>query len=183
LALEKYALVEFFQSDFPITYQEKAEEQNQILGQRDLLKEQGDTPQQTGNLTELAIKTELQNQSDVITGVTASELTASRTSTQLIENAVNENTYIRGSIVKIAGKVEMERPSPYLLNIIITCCGMNSFRALTAYETDAQGNFLIKFATTPQFPIGDWSVTISTIGDDNKIINHQYQFKLLAPPQ
>lgn len=182
-ALEKYALVEFFQSDFPLNYQQKANEQNEILGQRDLLAEQGDTPQQTGNLTELAIKTELENQSDVITGVTASELTASRTSTELIENSVNENVYIRGSIVKIAGKIEMDRPLPYFFNINITCCGMDSFRALSAYETDAQGNFLIKFATTPKFPLGDWTVTISTIGDDNKIINHQYQFKLLAPPE
>lgn len=182
-ALEKYALVEFFQSDFPINYQQKADEQNKILGQRDLLAEQGDTPQQTGNLTELAIKTELENQSDVIIGVTASELTASRTSTELIENSVNENVYIRGSIVKIAGKIEMDRPLPYFFNINITCCGMDSFRALSAYETDAQGNFLIKFATTPKFPLGDWTVTISTIGDDNKIINHQYQFKLLAPPE
>ena len=36
-AMELYALVEFFQSDFPDDYQAKANDQNQLLGQRDLL--------------------------------------------------------------------------------------------------------------------------------------------------
>jgi len=181
-ALEKYALVEFFQDNLPLQYQDTADNQNEaITGQRDLLAEQGATPQQTGNLTELAIQTEQDDQSSIIKDVKVSELTASRTSTQLIESSVNENVYIRGSIVKIAGKIEMDKPTPYFFNVNITCCGMNSFRALSAYETDGQGNFLVKFATTSKFPLGDWKVTISTIGDDNKIISHTYQFKLLAP--
>lgn len=182
--LERYALVEFFQDDLPEQYQSTANQQNEVItGQRDLLTEQGDTPQQTGNLTELTIQTELDDQSTVIKNVKVSELTASKTQAKLIENSVNKNIYIRGSIVKIAGKIEMQRPSPYFLNVNITCCGMDSFRAMSAFETDAQGNFLIKFATTTKFPLGDWRVTISTIGDDNKIINHTYEFKLLAPPE
>lgn len=181
-AMEKYALLEFFQSDLPEQYTNIANKQNEVLGQRDLLSEQGDTPQQTGNLTELAIKTELTDQSKTIVGVTASELTASKTEARLLENSVNENIYIRGSIVKIAGKIEMSRPAPYFINVNITCCGMDSFRAMSAVETDGQGNFVIKFATTTKFPLGDWRVTISTIGDDLKIIKHTYEFKLLAPP-
>ena len=181
-AMEKYALVEFFQSDLPLDYLNTADEQNKILGQRDLLAEQKNSTQQTGNLSDLAVNTPLDSQSENIINVKASELTASRTQAMLIEDNVNDNVYIRGSIVKIAGKIEMDRPKPYFLNVNITCCGMDSFRAITAHETDAQGNFVIKFATTTKFPLGDWTVTISTIGDDLKIIDHKYEFKLLAPP-
>jgi len=181
-AMEKYALVEFFQSDFPTDYQVKAKQQNQLLGQRDLLSEQNATVQQTGNLTELRIQTEQEQQVSEITAVRTSELTASKTSLGLIESSAEGNVYIRGSIVKMAGKIEMQRPAPYFYNVNITCCEMNSFRALSAYETDAFGNFVVKFATTGKFPLGDWTVTISTIGDDNKIIKHFYNFRLLAPP-
>lgn len=182
--MEKYALVEFFQSDFPIDYQVKAKQQNNLIeGQRDLLAEQNATAQQTGNLTELQIQSEQEQQVSAITGVKTSELTASKTSPTLVENQAEGNIYIRGSIVKIAGKMEMQRATPYFYNVNITCCEMDSFRALSAYETDAQGNFVIKFATTPKFPLGDWTVTISTIGDDNKIIKHFYNFRLLAPPE
>jgi len=182
-ALEKYALIEFFQDDFPLNYQQKADQQNQaIKGQRDLLAEQGDTPQQTGNLTELNIQSDQAQQVSEFQAVKTSELVASKTSLGLIESSVEGNVYIRGSIVKIVGKIEMDRAKPYFYNVNITCCEMSSFRALSAYETDAFGNFVIKFATTTKFPLGDWTVTISTIGDDNKIIKHFYNFKLLAPP-
>lgn len=182
-AMEKYALVEFFQSDFPIQYQVKAKEQNQLIqGQRDLMAEQNATVQQTGNLTELRIQTEQEQQVAQITAVKTSELVSSKTSLGLIESSAEGDVYIRGSIIKIVGKMEMQRATPYFYNVNITCCEMDSFRALSAYETDAQGNFVIKFATTPKFPLGDWTVTISTIGDDLKIIRHFYNFKLLAPP-
>ena len=178
-ALEKYALLEFFQDDLPIQYVEKANEQS---GQRDLLTEQNATVQQTGNLTELEIQSDQPQQTKEFVNVKTSELVASKTSLGLIESQAEGNVYVRGSIVKIAGKIEMERPKPYFYNVNITCCEMSSFRALSAYETDAFGNFLIKFATTTKFPLGDWTVTISTIGDDNKVIKHFYNFKLLAPP-
>ncbi len=181
-AMELYALVEFFQSDFPDDYQEKANEQNQLLGQRDLLAEQNATVQQTGNLTELQIQSDQAQQVKEITGVKTSELTASRTSASLVESYTEGNVYIRGSIVKMAGKIEMQRPAPYFYNVHITCCEMDTFRALSAYETDSYGNFVVKFATNGQFPLGDWVVTLSTIGDDHKIIKHFYNFKLLAPP-
>lgn len=171
VALKKYAIAEFFQDDLPQEYI--------VKGQRDLQAEQDATPQQTGNLTELQTQTEQQDQTDIITNVKTSELTASRTSTSLIESSIDGNVYNRGSIVKIVGKIEMARPAPYFFNVNITCCEMNSFRALSAYETDAFGNFVIKFATTPKFPLGDWTVTISTIGDDNKIIKHRYDFKII----
>ena len=171
VALKKYAIAEFFQDDLPQEYI--------VKGQRDLQAEQDATPQQTGNLTELQTQTEQQDQTDIITNVKTSELTASRTSTSLIESSIDGNVYNRGSIVKIVGKIEIARPAPYFFNVNITCCEMNSFRALSAYETDAFGNFVIKFATTPKFPLGDWTVTISTIGDDNKIIKHRYDFKII----
>lgn len=182
IAMEKYALLEFFQSDLPLDYQAKAGEQNQLLGQRDLLSEQNATVQQTSNLTELAIQQDEEQQVKEFKSVKVSELVASKTSLGLIESSPEGNVYVRGSIVKIAGKIEMERPAPYFYNVNITCCEMDSFRALSAYETDSYGNFLIKFATTMKFPLGDWTVTISTIGDDHKIIKHFYNFKLLAPP-
>ncbi len=182
-AMEKYALVEFFQSNLPIDYQVKAGEQNSLIqGQRDLLAEQNATVQQTGNLTELRIQTEQEQQVAEITAVKTSELTASRTSANLIESTPEGNVYIRGSIVKMAGKIEMQKPAPYFYNVHITCCQMDTFRALSAYETDSVGNFVVKFATTTKFPLGDWVVTISTIGDDFKIIKHFYNFRLLAPP-
>jgi|SRR3990172_914390 len=183
-AMEKYALVEFFQSNFPTDYLMKAEEQNAMIqGQRDLLAEQNATYQQTGNLTELRIQTEQAQQVSQFTAIKTSELTGSKISSSLVENPAEGDVYVRGSIVKIAGKIEMARPAPYFYNVNITCCEMDSFRALSAYETDAFGNFVIKFATTPKFPLGDWTVTVSTIGDDNKIIRHFYNFKLLAPAE
>jgi len=150
VALKKYAIAEFFQDDLPQEYI--------VKGQRDLQAEQDATPQQTGNLTELQTQTEQQDQTDIITNVKTSELTASRTSTSLIESSIDGNVYNRGSIVKIVGKIEMARPTPYFFNVNITCCEMDSFRALSAYETDAFGNFVIKFATTPKFPLGDVSI-------------------------
>ena len=150
--------------------------------QRDLLAEQNATVQQTGNLTDLQIQSDQAQQVKQITGVKTSELTASRTSADLIESYTEGNVYIRGSIVKMAGKIEMQRPAPYFYNVHITCCEMDTFRALSAYETDSYGNFVVKFATNGKFPLGDWTVTLSTIGDDHKIIKHFYNFKLLAPP-
>lgn len=169
-ALAEYAQVSFYQDDLPEGY---------IEGQRDLQAEQDATPQQTGNLTELQTQSEQEDQNQVITNVKTSELTASRTSTQLIEGSPEGSVYDRGTIVKIVGRMEMAKQAPYFFNVHITCCGMDTFRALSAYETDGQGNFVIKFATTPKFPLGDWTVTISTLGDDNKVIKHQYDFKLI----
>jgi len=182
-AMEKYALVEFFQSNLPIDYQVKAKEQNQLIsGQRDLIAEQNATVQQTGNLTDLRIQTEQEQQVAEITAVSTSQLTARKDTLGLIEDPAEGNVYIRGSIIKVTGKIEMQKPAPYFFNVHITCCEMDTFRALSAYETDAYGNFVVKFATDGKFPLGEWKVTISTIGDDNKIIKHFYNFKLLAPP-
>src|SRR3989304_7274018 len=97
-AMEKYALVEFFQSNFPTDYLMKAEQQNTMIqGQRDLLSEQNGTYQQTGNLTELRIQTEQAQQVSQITAVKTSELTASKTSPTFIENPAEGDVYIRGS--------------------------------------------------------------------------------------
>jgi len=174
LLLDQYA-VEFFQDDLPDSYK--------IKGQRDLLAEQGDTPQQTGNLTELQTTTPLLNQSKEIKSVKVSSLEASRTSATLIESSVNDNIHVAGSIIKIAGKIEMLKSAPYFYNIHLTCCGMDTFRVFSSAETDSQGNFLFKVTTDQKFPLGDWVVTLSTISDDNKIIKHFYNFKLIAPPE
>lgn len=171
--LATYATNEFFQDDLPDGYLAK--------GQRDLLAEQEATIQQTGNLTDLNTSTNQTNQSKAIIGVTVSQLEASKTSAGLIESSVNENIHSRGSIVKIAGKIEKADPPPYFYNVHVTCCEMSTFRAYSAVETDNFGNFVVKIATSGTFPLGDWKVTISTIGDDAKIIKHFYNFKLIDP--
>ena len=171
--LATYATNEFFQDDLPDDYITK--------GQRDLLAEQNATVQQTGNLTDLKTTTTQTNQSEAIVGVSVSQLDASRTSASLVETAVNENVHARGSIVKIAGKIEKADPPPYFYNVHVTCCEMSTFRAYSAVETDNFGNFIVKIATGGAFPLGDWKVTISTIGDDLKIIKHFYNFKLIDP--
>ncbi len=175
-ALAIYATTEFFQDDLPEDYI--------IKGQRDLLTEQQATPQVDPSLntvingTETIPFTEQEQQSETFKAVKTSELTASRTSPQLIESSVQGNIHDRGSIVKIAGKIEMAKPAPYFYTIHMTCCGMDTFRVQTS-NTDSVGNFVIKIATSTKFPLGDWTVTIGTIGDDNKIIKHFYNFKLI----
>lgn len=179
-AMAKYATVEFFQSDLPASFVEKADEQNRVIGERDLLSEQ---VANKNNTVTTEAEREIQQETSRFDNLVATELTGTQSEQRLIETQAQQNIFIRGSIVKIVGKVEMERPAPYFLNINITCCDMDSFRVMSAFETDGQGNFVIKFATTPKFPLGDWTVTISTIGDDNKIIKTFYNFKLLAPPE
>lgn len=175
-ALEKYATTEFFQSDLPDEYI--------VKGERDLLAEQQATPQVDPSLNVVNSNgtsqtfTEQEEQNSVFENVKTSELTASRTSPNLIENAVQGNVHERGAIVKVAGQIEMAKAKPYFYNVHMTCCGMDTFRVISSAETDGQGNFIVKIVTTPKFPLGDWTVTISTIGDDNKIIKHYYQFHL-----
>ncbi len=176
-ALAKYATTEFFQSDLPDEFL--------VKGERDLLAEQQATEQAdpslnvvNSNETTNQVYTAQEDQNEVFEGVKASELTASRTSTTLIENAVQGNIHERGAIVKIAGKIDMDKAKPYFYNVHMTCCGMDTFRVISSAETDGQGNFVVKIVTTPKFPLGDWTVTISTIGVDNKIIKHYYVFNL-----
>jgi len=171
--LATYATNEFFQDDLPDDYIAK--------GQRDLMAEQEATVQQTGNLTDLKVTTTQTNQTKEIVSVSVSQLEASRTSASLVETSVSENVHSRGSIVKIAGKIEKADPPPYFYNVHVTCCEMSTFRAYSAVETDNFGNFVVKIATSGTFPLGDWKVTISTIGDDRKIIKHFYNFKLIDP--
>ncbi len=176
-ALAKYATTEFFQDDLPSEYK--------VKGERDLLAEQQATPQSNASLNVVVnatngtgINTLQEQQNEAFKSVTTSELTASRTSPNLIESSVEGNIHDRGSIVKIAGKIEMARPPPYFYTIHMTCCEMDTFRVSTS-DTDGFGNFVIKIATAPQFPLGYWTVTIGKLGDDNKIIKHYYNFKLI----
>ena len=184
MELDKFAVTEFFSDAFvPQEYSDKAEKQ--ISGQRNLVAEQGVVPEgaeleQSVNATEAERKALEAEQSGEFTGVKASELTASRTSTTLIENAVTESTHVRGSIVKVAGKIDMNiKQPPYFYNIHMTCCEMDTFRVVSSVETDAHGNFVVKVPTTGKFPLGKWIITIGTIGDDNTIIKHQYIFNLI----
>jgi len=176
-ALAKYATTEFFQDDLPAEYK--------IKGERDLLAEQLATSQSDPSLNIVTnatngtgINTLQDQQNEAFKSVTTSELTSSRTDILIQERAVQGNIHDRGTIVKIAGKIEMAKPTPYFYTIHMTCCEMDTFRVSTS-NTDSQGNFIIKIATAPQFPLGDWVVTIGTIGDDNKIIKHFYNFKLI----
>jgi len=141
--LATYATNEFFQDDLPDDYLAK--------GQRDLLAEQEATVQQTGNLTDLKTTTTKTNQTKEIVSVSVSQLDASRTSASLVETSVSENVHSRGSIVKIAGKIEKADPPPYFYNVHVTCCEMSTFRAYSAVETDNFGNFVVKIATSGTF--------------------------------
>jgi len=90
------------------------------------------------------------------------------------------NIYKRGFIVPISGKIEkVLTPPQYFFNVIITCCDMNSFKAMSAVETDFQGNFLVNIATDQSYPLGDWTVIISTIGDNKEILRSYFDFKLV----
>ncbi|MCP6727415.1 MAG: hypothetical protein KJI69_05400 [Patescibacteria group bacterium] len=176
-ALAKYATTEFFQDDLPSEYK--------VKGERDLLAEQQATPQSDSSINVVVnatngtgINTLQEQQNEAFKSVTTSELTSSRSELLLQESSVQGNIHDRGAIVKIAGKIEMAKPAPYFYTIHMTCCEMDTFRVSTS-NTDAYGNFIIKIATAPQFPLGDWTVTIGTIGDDNKIIKHYYNFKLI----
>ena len=176
-ALAKYATTEFFQDDLPNEYK--------VKGERDLLAEQQATPQSDASINVVVnatngtgINTLQQQQNEAFKSVTTSELTSSRTELLLQESSVQGNIHDRGAIVKIAGKIEMAKPAPYFYTIHMTCCEMDTFRVSTS-NTDAFGNFVIKIATSGKFPLGDWTVTIGTIGDDAKIIKHYYNFKLI----
>lgn len=176
-ALELYATTEFFQDDLPDGYI--------VKGERDLLAEQQATQQLDPSLnnvtngTQSQTFTEQDKQSDTFKAVKTSEITSARNANLIQENAVQGNIHDRGGIIKIAGKIEMARSTPYFFNVHMTCCGMDTFRVISSAETDSAGNFVVKITTTPKFPLGDWIVTIGTIGDDNKIIKHYYNFKLI----
>lgn len=176
-ALEKFATTEFFQDDLPDSYI--------VKGERDLLAEQQATKQADASLNVVNSNgtilpyTEEEQQNTVFENVKASQITSARTESLIQESAVQGNVHILGSIIKIAGKIEMAKQAPYFYNVHMTCCGMDTFRVISSAETDAQGNFIVKIATTQKFPLGDWVITIGTIGDDNKIIRHYYQFKLI----
>ena len=176
-ALAKYATTEFFQDGLPSDYV--------LKGERDLLAEQQATQQSDSNLNVVVnatngtgINTLQEQQNEAFKSVTTSELTSSRSELLIQESSVQGNVHDRGSIVKVAGKIEMAKPAPYFYTIHMTCCGMDTFRVSTS-NTDAFGNFVVKIATSGKFPLGDWTLTIGTIGDDNKIIKHYYNFKLI----
>lgn len=99
-----------------------------------------------------------------------------------VSSSGSEQTYSAGDEIPIAGKIKLDnKPAPYWYNVVITCCGMTSFQSRSHVETDGQGNFGFKIRPDGHFPLGDWVVTISIIGDDNKIVNHDYHFRLVAP--
>lgn len=167
----------FFQDQLPVEFQQEAERQQEIKGARDLLEEQQATPQENDSLNTPITETE-----EGITRVGGVGLglgDPSQTALNLVEKQTSPNVFTRGDIVKVVGKIQLEKPAPYFMNINITCCEMSSFRAMSAVETDPQGNFVIKFATDMKYPLGDWKVVISTIGDTSKILNHVYEFKLI----
>jgi hypothetical protein len=183
LTEEEQALIDevatvFFQDELPFEFQQKAKEQQEIIGERDLLAEQQATNQTSEHLNE-PIKSEDESGITRVGGVSLGVGNPSETALMLVEKQTEPNVFTRGDIVKVVGKIILDKPSPYFMNINITCCEMSSFRAMSAVETDPQGNFVIKFATSMVYPLGDWKVVISTIGDDNKILNNVYDFKLI----
>ncbi len=166
----------FFQDELPFEFQQKAKEQQEIIGERDLLAEQQATNQTSEHLNQ-PIQSE--DEMGTISRVGGVSLGLGGEGLNLVEKQTQPNVFTRGDIVKVVGKIILEKPAPYFMNINITCCEMSSFRAMSAVETDPMGNFVIKFATSMVYPLGDWKVVISTIGDNNKILNNVYDFKLI----
>ena len=153
-ALKKYAEVSFFEDKLPDSYVKQAKVQDSGISE-------------TGNVTSLVLNTNVTQSVGQVTPPT------------LKTNDIG-TTHKRGSIVMITGKIEktLTQP-PYFFNVIVTCCGMNSFRAMSAVETDGAGNFVIKIATDGHYPLGEWTIDVSTISDDKKIISHVYRFTLV----
>lgn len=90
--------------------------------------------------------------------------------------------YTYGDEILIAGKISLDKKlPPYIYNVIWTCCGMNSYKARSAVETDGQGNFGFYVRPDGSYPLGDWIVTVSVIGDNNQIVKHDFNFRLVAP--
>lgn len=171
----------FFQEDLPLEFQEEAQRQREVLGERDLLEEQIDNPTNTEQIN--IPKTE-ENTPKGVTSLSASKLVIDRTKGDISSGGlsyldITDNTFIRGDAVRLVGQFNLNKPAPYFYNVIITCCEMNSFKAMTAVPTDAQGNFVLKFATNRSYPLGDWQVELTTIGDSDKILLHTYYFTLL----
>ena len=172
----------FFQEDLPLEFQEEAQRQREVLGERDLLEEQVDSPTNTEQIN--IPKTE-ENTAKGVTSLSASKLVIDRKAGDINSGGlsyldISDNTFIRGDVVRLVGQFNLNKPAPYFYNVIITCCEMNSFKAMTAVATDAQGNFVLKFGTNRSYPLGEWQVEITTIGDQDKILLHTYYFTLLT---
>jgi len=170
----------FFQDELPVEFQQEAERQREIIGERDLIEEQQANPENPEEINEVVTE---ENAPKGVTNLSASKLVINRTagdiSTGLSYLEVTDNTFVRGDAVRLAGKMNLNKPAPYFYNVIITCCQMSSFKAMSAVQTDAQGNFVLKITTNRSYPIGEWQVDITTIGDSSKILKHTYYFTLL----
>ncbi len=170
----------FFQEDLPLEFQEEAQRQREVLGERDLLEEQIDNPTNTDQIN--TPKTE-ENTAKGVTSLSASKLVIDRNAGDISRGLsyldISDNTFVRGDAVRLVGQFNLNKPAPYFYNVIITCCDMNSFKAMTAVATDGQGNFVLKFATNRSYPLGEWQVELTTIGDSDKILLHTYYFTLL----
>lgn len=172
----------FYQDQLPQQFEAKAEEQRQLEGQRDLVQEQISNPNNTQTDPQVIEQTVTQQSQDTFSGVSGVSLGLGNpevTGLNLIEKQTSANVFKRGDIVKVVGKMSLIKPAPYFYNVNITCCEMDSYRVMSAVQTDPSGNFVIKFATNLKFPLGGWTVEISTIGDSNKILKHVYEFRLI----
>lgn len=151
-ALKKYTEEVFYSDVVPQTYVQQAQKQNSTIST-------------SGNITNIGVnKTETEKTGEPV-------LYSSSNAAKVVK---------RGESFSVAGKIEkVKSPPPYFFNVLITCCGMNSFKAMSAVETDALGNFLVKIYTDGHYPLGDYTMTISTIGDDAKIVAHNYYFRLV----
>ncbi len=166
----------FYQDDLPPELQ--AEAVRQVEGQRQLLEEQNTDPSNPDEINQVTQG----NDTGIlhVSGVSLGLGDPSVTGLTLIEKQTTPNVFQRGDVVKVVGKMQLNKPAPYFFNVNITCCGMNSFKVMSAVETDAVGNFKVKFVTSSKYPLGDYTVELGVIGDDNKILKHVYEFRLFA---
>ena len=159
---------QFIVSNPPEEYVQLA--QRQVSGQRDLASE---------NIVQEFVNTTNNQQTLTASSIDASLSDIRNPNEVPCSSPISGSTYKVGSIVCILGKITTGKPPPYFFNVNITCCEMPSFNAMSTVETQGDGSFIIKIPVTARYPLGEWTVTISTIGDLGQNIKKDYHFTLV----
>lgn len=88
--------------------------------------------------------------------------------------------YHTGDTIPVTGKIsEINFSPPYHYNLLVTCCGMNSYYAQDHLLTEPDGTIYYNIQTSGSFPIGDWTVTVDTLDTNGKDLAYSWHFTLL----
>lgn len=88
--------------------------------------------------------------------------------------------YHTGDVIPITGKiVKTGAPPPYHYNILLTCCGLNSYFAQDNILTEGDGTFYYPIHTSSSFPLGSWTATVDTLDVNSKDFSYKWSFTLL----